>query len=57
VGVYRLWRDGGYAVGALMAGLLADALGIPVAIATIGGLTFLSGVVVAGVMYETLPKR
>jgi MFS family permease len=57
VGVYRLWRDGGYAVGALMAGLLADALGMPVAIAAIGGLTFLSGVIVAGVMYETLPKR
>jgi len=55
VGVYRLWRDGGYAVGALTAGLLADALGMPVAIAAIGGLTFLSGVVVAGVMYETLP--
>jgi MFS family permease len=57
VGVYRLWRDGGYAVGALMAGLLADALGMPVAIAAIGGLTFLSGVVVAGVMYETLPRQ
>jgi MFS family permease len=57
VGVYRLWRDGGYAVGALMAGLLADALGIPVAIAAIGGLTFLSGVIVAGIMYETLPAR
>jgi MFS family permease len=57
VGVYRLWRDGGYAVGALMAGLLADTLGIPVAIAAIGGLTFLSGVIVAGVMYETLSPR
>ncbi|MEW5957461.1 MAG: MFS transporter [Chloroflexota bacterium] len=57
VGVYRLWRDGGYAVGALTAGLLADTLGIPVAIAAIGGVTFLSGIVVAGVMYETLPKR
>jgi MFS family permease len=57
VGVYRLWRDGGYAVGALTAGLLADALGTPVAIAAIGGLTFLSGVVVAGVMYETLGRR
>lgn len=57
VGVYRLWRDGGYAVGALMAGLLADSLGIPFAIATIGGLTFLSGIVVAIVMYETLPAR
>lgn len=57
VGVYRLWRDGGYAVGALTAGLLADALGIPVAIGIIGGFTFLSGVIVAGVMYETLPAR
>ncbi len=57
VGVYRLWRDGGYAVGALLAGLLADAFNIPVAMAVIGGLTFLSGVIVASVMYETLPAR
>ncbi len=57
VGVYRLWRDGGYAVGALLSGLLADALGIPAAIAAVGGVTFLSGAVVAGVMYETLPSK
>jgi len=57
VGVYRLWRDGGYAVGALLSGLLADMFNIPVAIAVIGGVTFLSGVVVAIVMYETLPSR
>jgi MFS family permease len=57
VGVYRLWRDGGYAVGAILAGLLADAFSIPIAIAVIGGLTFLSGVIVAGVMYETLPAH
>jgi len=57
VGVYRLWRDGGYALGALTAGLLADALGISFAIATIGGLTLLSGLVVAWVMRETLPDR
>jgi MFS family permease len=57
VGVYRLWRDGGYAVGAILAGLLADAFNIPIAIAVIGGLTFLSGVIVAGVMYETLPAQ
>ncbi len=57
VGVYRLWRDGGYALGALAAGLLADVFNINVAIAVIGVLTFLSGVVVAGVMYETLPAR
>jgi MFS family permease len=57
VGVYRLWRDGGYAIGAILAGLLADAFSIPIAIAIIGGLTFLSGVIVASVMYETLPTR
>jgi MFS family permease len=54
VGVYRLWRDAGYAVGALGAGLLADTFGGSVAIGVIGGLTFLSGVIVATVMQETL---
>jgi MFS family permease len=53
VGVYRLWRDAGYAVGALVAGLLADAFGGLTAIAAIGVLTFLSGVLVAAVMRET----
>jgi MFS family permease len=57
VGVYRLWRDGGYAIGALMAGLLADTLGIAAAIAVIGGLTLLSGMVTAVVMRETLPRE
>src|SRR2546421_312844 len=40
VGVYRLWRDGGYALGALLAGVLADLLGVPWAIAAIALLTF-----------------
>jgi len=53
VGVYRLWRDAGYAVGALTAGLLADAFGGLTAIAAIGALTFVSGVIVATVMRET----
>jgi MFS family permease len=57
VGVYRLWRDLGYAIGALLAGLLADALGISFAIAAIGGLTLLSNIIVAGVMRETLPEK
>jgi MFS family permease len=57
VGVYRLWRDGGYAVGALIAGRLADAFSLNLAIAAIGALTLLSGMIVAGVMYETLPSR
>lgn len=47
VGVYRLWRDGGFAVGALLSGLLADALGIPAAVATVAALTAASGLVVA----------
>jgi MFS family permease len=54
VGVYRLWRDGGYAIGALLAGVLADAFGMTWAIAVIAGLTFASGVIVLGRMYETL---
>ena len=57
VGVYRLWRDLGFAVGAIVAGLLADLFNIPVAILAIGGLTFVSGLIVATVMYETLPAR
>jgi len=56
VGVYRLWRDAGYAVGAIIAGLLADAFTVPFAITAIALLTFASGVVVAGVMVETLPQ-
>ncbi|CAN5833024.1 MFS transporter [soil metagenome] len=57
VGVYRLWRDGGYAAGALLAGILADLLGITSAIGAIAGLTFVSGLVVLLRMYETLPSR
>ena len=47
VGVYRLWRDLGYTGGALIAGALTDALGLSVAIASIGGLTALSGLIFA----------
>jgi MFS family permease len=53
VGVYRLWRDAGFAVGALVAGVVADTLGIRAAIWFVAGLTALSGVVVALRMYET----
>ena len=48
--VYRFWRDLGYAIGALAAGLIADLLGMVWAIGMIGALTFLSGVVVAVAM-------
>jgi MFS family permease len=57
VGVYRLWRDSGYAVGALVSGLLADRLGVPWAIAGIAAITFGSGVVVLVRMRETLQRR
>jgi MFS family permease len=54
VGVYRLWRDLGYAVGALLAGVSADAFGIHAAIWLVAAVTFVSGVVVAVRMKETL---
>ena len=57
VGVYRLWRDSGYAIGAILAGVLADAFGTRRAIATIGGLTVFTGLLVALVMRETLVQR
>ena len=57
VGIYRLWRDLGYAVGAVIAGLLADALGMGAAISAIGMLTILSGLLVMVRMPETHPSR
>jgi MFS family permease len=57
VGVYRLWRDLGYAIGALLAGLTADAFGLNVAMWVVAALTFASGVVSATRMAETLPAR
>ena len=50
--IYRFWRDMGYAVGALLAGLIGDAFGLGWAIGGIGVLTFVSGTVVAFVMRE-----
>jgi MFS family permease len=55
VGVYRLWRDAGFAIGALVAGVLADRFGIPAAILIVAVLTGCSGVVVIVRMYETHP--
>ena len=57
VGVYRLWRDGGYALGAILSGIVADLLGLDFAIAVIGVITFLSGVVTAIFMYETIETK
>jgi MFS family permease len=53
VGIYRLWRDGGFAVGALLAGIIADWLGVAAAIWAVAALTAASGIVVAVRMYET----
>ena len=50
--VYRFWRDLGYAVGALCAGIIADTLGLSWAIGSVGVITFLSGVVVAMLLGE-----
>jgi hypothetical protein len=55
VGVYRLWRDSGYAFGAIVAGILADWLGIAPAIVAGGVVALLSSVLVMVRMPETLP--
>jgi len=53
VGVYRLWRDLGYAVGAVIAGVVADALSLSASLWAIAALTFVSGALVAARMRET----
>jgi hypothetical protein len=55
--VYRFWRDFGYPVGALLAGLVADWLGMAAAIHVVAALTLLSGLVVLVRMPETLGFR
>jgi MFS family permease len=56
VGVYRFWRDLGFAGGALLGGVVADLAGFDAAIWTIAGVTALSGVIVVVRMYETHPR-
>jgi MFS family permease len=56
VGVYRFWRDLGYAVGALMAGVVAAMFGLVWAVHVAGLLTALSGLVAWALMNETLPR-
>jgi MFS family permease len=55
VGIYRLWRDAGFAVGALLAGILADLVSAAAAIYAVAAVTALSGIVVIVRMYETHP--
>lgn len=56
VGVYRLWRDSGYAIGAIVAGITADLFGLQAAIWLVACITFLSGIVVAIRQKETLRR-
>ena len=57
VGVYRFWRDLGFAAGALLSGWVADLAGFEAAIWTVAGVTALSAFVVMVRMYETHPRR
>lgn len=56
IGIYRFWRDSGYVVGALLAGILADQFGIQAAIAGVAALTLGSGILAQARMPETLPS-
>ncbi len=53
MGAYRFWRDLGYALGALISGVIADLLGMRAAIQVVAALTLLSGLQVALRMRET----
>ena len=55
--LFRSWRDGGFAIGALLAGILADLISIPAAIYTVAALTAASGLLAFVRMYETHPPR
>lgn len=57
VGVYRLWRDLGFVVGAVAAGAVAQVAGMPAAILVVAALTAGSGIVVLVRMRETLAAR
>jgi MFS family permease len=53
VGVYRLWRDAGYAVGALLSGTVADLFGVAIAVWLVAALTFASGAIATLRLQET----
>jgi MFS family permease len=57
VGVYRFWRDAGFALGAILTGIIADAASATTAIWTVAALTAISGTVVAIRMQETHIRR
>jgi MFS family permease len=57
VGIYRLWRDSGYAAGAIVGGVAADLWGLRAAVWAAAVITVVSGLVVAVRMYETHPRE
>jgi predicted MFS family arabinose efflux permease len=57
VGVYRFWRDAGFALGALLAGVVADAAGASTAIAVVAALTAASGLFVAATPWHSAAAR
>jgi MFS family permease len=57
VGVYRLWRDTGYVIGALLGGVVADVFDLRTAVMVVAGLSVVSGVIVATRMHETHDAR
>ena len=57
LGIFRLWRDSGYAFGAILSGILADTFGLSPAIAAIGGLTILSALIVQVRMISGQKKK
>jgi MFS family permease len=56
VGIYRFWRDAGFVIGAILAGVVADVFGLTAAVWTVAALTVTSGLVVAIRVCETLPR-
>lgn len=56
LGVYRFWRDMGYAIGALMAGIVGNFFGLEWAVHIAGLITFISGIIVWIRMKETIAQ-
>jgi MFS family permease len=56
IGIYRLWRDGGFVIGALLSGVVADLFGLGTAIWAVAGATAVGAAVVGLRMYETHPQ-
>ncbi|ANS26331.1 major facilitator transporter [Rhodococcus opacus] len=56
VGIYRVWRDSGYAVGAILGGVVADLMGLHAAVWGAAAVSAASALAVAVRMYETHPR-